>query len=709
MRIFNSKSLAVTAILVLGVGLLVGLSFQQAPAQPESTNPLIAGAEIPTSEKQPELFKTVQFEPVEHQTQSPTLSNMDAGEPVYDAIPGAESIAMLAGPELLIVPADPNKPRPEQIEWRYVPVFRLAEARYDLDKRLLIAQIDSRLSEQTKARVYARLAQITGAPAQTAFRLNPIRFQTLIIELVVLDKKIVLRSENSGHDIANGPIPLLCRIKDDELHELLSTNLRNLSLTIRTTHPYAVFTRHTMQIESSITAARQALEKVLPKGMKLEDLEKHPLVVDRDSMLQLQQALREEFRIRVEGNPAKFVGLEKVLQKVLSRIEVHRLPLHELTNEITNNVVIWDSKTARLDVSPSERSTMTRELEEANEKRSAFKHAWDTMREEAKKATDHKTWHKTLLDKMKLDARLKLGIGIFSASASLNLEKEHNESDQGSDQVLRETYEKMKNSGEMSQENFEKSYRNFKGEDWAKSAAGKILNLQRVSNLNLLSFRSALLEHVERMNKGMLERVTLLPLEPSHTQQADALREIESLKKELETMMRLQKEQRKDIENRFDILEKKLSNSTLMILDIMALSNQYTNQNYQETENRITKIIGFLEKLSQTSIIGEPERKDPYVEHKALSDGVVIVYTGGNHHTFREVEIVAKTPEGNQIFARDSNQQNELYGGCTAIVPKGSTWIVNTKDLKGNISKATNNNVIVIFIPIRLPVTSNIN
>ena len=75
-------------------------------------------------------------------------------------------------------------------------------------------------------------------------------------------------------------------------------------------------------------------------------------------------------------------------------------------------------------MAPSERTTITKSLEEATEKRFAFKHAWETMREEAKTAQDHKTWHKALLDKMELDATRKVGIGIFRGSASLNPEEE---------------------------------------------------------------------------------------------------------------------------------------------------------------------------------------------------------------------------------------------------------------------------------------------
>ncbi len=456
----------------------------------------------------------------------------DSGEATPDAIPGAVRIPMLNGPELVAIPLDPNKSRADQTEWMYISSYRIVEARYDRENRLLVGRVDARLSAQTEERVVARLREITGAPAQSAIRLNPVRLQSLIIELCLPDKKLAIRSEAAGHDIANGPIPFLYRVKEnDELDQLLRTNMRDLSLAIRSMHPYSSFIRNTMQVELSMTAAREALEKVLPKGMKLEELERHPLVVDRDTLLQLQQVLREEFRIRTQGDPSKLAGLDRVLEKVLDRVMVSNLPLHEVSREIIDNFVIWDSKTARLDISPNERATLTNELEEANEKRSAFKHAWDTMREEAKKTNDYKSWHKTLLDKMKLDAKLSIGIGIFGGSASLNLEKEHNESDQGADQALRENFEKMKNAGEMTQENFEKSYRKFKGEDWARSAAGKILNLRRVTNLNVGSFRSAILEHVQRLSKGMLERVTLLPLEPRNdSPEADTLSELAMLK-----------------------------------------------------------------------------------------------------------------------------------------------------------------------------------
>jgi hypothetical protein len=528
-------SIGALAIVALGIGLLVGMQFQHAPARGEAEQkPPSTIPEPAVTEKQPESKAKPATETAQRQPESaPTVATIVAGEPVYDAIPGAEAIPNLTGPELVIVPADPNKPRAEQVEWRYIPLFRLEEAKYDRDKKILICRIDSRLSAQTKDRVYARLREITGAPAQTAFRLNPVRLQTLTVELAVLDKKVVLRAERSGHDIANGPIPVLYRVKEDELHDLLSTNLRDLTLTVRSTHPYAAFTRDMMQVESSMTAVREAFEKVLPKGMKLEDLEKHPLIVDRDSMLQLQQALREEFRVRVEGNPVKFAGLDKVLDKMLDRITVSNVPLHEVTRDMTDNFVVWDTKTARLDVAPNERTRMTRELEESEENKKSYKFIWDKAQETLRKSGDAETWHNTLHDEFKLHAELSVGVKLFSGSAKMNLEKRFDQSTEGSKQASREAFDKIKNSGEKWEDSFSKSYRKFKGEDWEKSAAGKILRLQRVTNLNVVSFRSAVLEHVRRMSKGMLERVTVLPLEPSNTQQADALREIELMKQKV--------------------------------------------------------------------------------------------------------------------------------------------------------------------------------
>ncbi|MGL4424293.1 MAG: hypothetical protein ACRCZF_26800, partial [Gemmataceae bacterium] len=505
----------------------VAMAMFQSNTDPQpGAKPAVAVAVAPEIVLPPSEQKTI---PVVEQTNTFERSDQEL---VPGAIPGAESISMPAGPELVVIPADPNKARAERTEWRYVPIYRLDEAKYDEKTKLLTCRVDPRLSEQTKERVRQRLRKLNGAPEQTEVSLNPVRSQSLTLELTLPEnKKLVLREDRAGHEIASGPVSVLYRVKDDEVHSLLTTNLKDLTLTVRSTHPYAAITRHTASVESSMTAAREATEKVLPRGMKLEELEVRPLIVDRDSALRLQQVLREEFRVRYEGNPAKLAPLVPVLDKLLARISVSDVPLHQVTSEMIDQAVMWDSKTAKLDVSPGERETMTESLKESSEKRTAFKHAWDTMRDEAKKAHDHKTWHKTLLDKMKLDARLKVGIGLFSGSASMNLEKERQESDQGSDQALRETHEKMKNAGEMTQENFEKTYREFKGKDWAKSAAGKILNLQRVTSLNATAFRRAMVEWEERWTKGMMERVTLLPMIPSTTLQADSLQEIAELRK----------------------------------------------------------------------------------------------------------------------------------------------------------------------------------
>ncbi len=534
------KHFQIVAALVVatafGVLLLVNQQWPALAQQGDADKPVAKLPEPPVADVKPEPKNKPAPEPATRQQEpSSSLSGTDAGEPVFDAIPGAVSISMLPAPELVVVPADPNKARAEQVEWRYIPTFRLVEVKYDSERKLLTCRIDPCLSEQTKARVFDELRKQTGAPAQTAFRLNPVRIQSLVVELrLPKQQKVILFEEKSGHDITSTSFTITpFEVEDTGLDKLLSSNLRDLTLSVRTTHPYAAITRHTAHGELSMTATREAFEKVLPKGMKLEDLEKHPLIVDRDSALHLRQLLREEFRVKYEGDPAKLAPLLPALEKVLARITVSDVPLHQVTGEMIDQAVMWDSKTGKLDVSPGERSVLKKSWEEMTEKRTALKHAWDTLREEAKKSGDAEAWHNTLSEKSKLDARLKVGIGIFGGSASMNLEKEFAKSDEGSKQASREAFEKMRNAGEMSQETLDKSSIKGQGEDFARSAAGKILNLQRVTNLNAASFRSALVEVVERMSKGMLERVTLLPLVPSDTQQADALREIELMKKDV--------------------------------------------------------------------------------------------------------------------------------------------------------------------------------
>jgi hypothetical protein len=403
----------------------------------------------------------------------------------------------------------------------------------------------------------------------------------------LLDKKILLFSESSGFDIAGGAIPFLYKAKDNEIHELMESNLRNLTLSIRTTHPYTAFSYHTMQIESSLTAAREALEKVLPQGMSLEELTKRLLIVDNDSIVLLQQALRDEFRVRFRGNPAKIEGAKVLIDQMLTRLTINQVPLHEITREIADSVLMWDSKTAQLYTSPSIRDTMTSELEEANEKRSAYKYAWDLMRDEAKKDVDDRSWHKALLERMKSDAKLKVGISLFSANAALNLEKEHNENDDGAAHQLHAFRNQMKNSGQMEESSFTKAYSNFRGKDWARSTAGKVLRLQRVTNLNMLSLRKALVEYTERVSSGMLERITLLPLEPSASQQEDALREIELLRTELLSLRsQFEATQRRS-------LDQQAKTNSALIAENVSLKNEVVmaNKRIDELSNNLENQI----------------------------------------------------------------------------------------------------------------------
>jgi hypothetical protein len=473
--------------------------------------------------------------------------NLESGDPTPDSIPGAVVIPMPHGPQLLLIPAHPHKPRAEQVEWLYIPVFRVEEAKYEEDKRILRCRIDARLGAETLERVTASLREVTGAPAQTAFRVNPVRVQAVTIDLQAAHKKVALGSVQAGHDIASGPVPVLYRVADEELHDLLASHLRDVCLHVRTTSPYSAFARNAIQVDYAVGAVRDAVEKVLPKGLSIDELERHPLVVDRDAALKLQQAVREEFRVRVEGNPAKLAAFEKVVERLLSRITVSEVPLHEVTRDMIDSCLVWNSEAQRLEVSPNQRTTMTRALEEAREKRSAFKHAWDTMREVSTKASDAEAWHNTLYEKMKLDARLKVGVAVFSGSASMNLEKEFSKSDEGSKAASREAFEKMRNAGELTQETSERYFRKFEGDDREKVAYGKVLHVNRLTALNTLSVKTAIVEHGERLSRGLYERLTILPVEDNSTQQIDTLwtisKETSSLKRQNDAWQRQMEEQ----------------------------------------------------------------------------------------------------------------------------------------------------------------------
>jgi len=546
MKYFTSHTKAsfpLFGIALVVIGVAVGMSFHPAPAQSVVKEPTLVQAPQKASTADPKV-ESKQPAKNEEPTKpgqgkadrglSPSSSNRDPGKPTPDMIMGAVTIRSLDRPELLLVPVDPTKSRAEQTEWWYIPVFHIEKVNYVSEKKILTCQIDPRLSVQFEDRICARLRELTKAPLQTAFQLNPVRLQSLTVELSVDDeKKFVLRSVQSGHDIASGPLPVLYRVKDEELQELLKTNLSNLTITIRSKHPYSWFTKNYLRIDLSTTAVREAIEKVLPRSMKPEDLEKHPLIVDRDSLLQLQQVLREEFRVRSQGDTVNLAGLDKVLEKVLNRITVSQVPLHEVTPNMIDNFLIWDTKTARLDVSQNVRETMTNALTEATEKRKKLEEAWNFMSEEANKAGDAETWHNTLYDKSKTQGEVSVGISIFNASGSLNVEKEFSKSDEGSKLKSREFYDKLKKGSEKIEETLDKTFRDFKGVDFARSVAGKILNLQRVTDLNVLSFRTALFEHDNLIRTGMLEHVTFLPLETSNTIQADALRQIDLLREEL--------------------------------------------------------------------------------------------------------------------------------------------------------------------------------
>lgn len=213
---------------------------------------------------------------------------------------------------------------------------------------------------------------------------------------------------------------------------------------------------------------------------------------------------------------------------------------------------VYDTAAAKLATSASERTTLTHELEEIHESASALKRAWDTMKDLAKQDVDDREWHKTLLDKLRVDAKFNANvIGIFGADAAAEITKEINQGDEGAAHSLHDLRERMRNAGEMSNDLIEKSIRRMKGHHWEASVEGKIINLRRISNLNATALRSALVQHLKHQKVGMLESVTLLPLRAGDIPRVDALREIKLLNAKHD-------ESRDLVTKRLDRLEKEI-------------------------------------------------------------------------------------------------------------------------------------------------------
>lgn len=482
------------------------------------------------------------------------------GEPVPSVIPGITYILCEDGRRLEFFPADPNKLRSAQKHWVIMPHFWSQRASYHPETRILEVWLSSELSLALEARVVEHLQKITGSKDKD-FVLTPVRTQKIEVALRVLDKKEVIYSESSDHVLNHGSIPLPFRVTDEAIHQILSKRLNLAQLIVHSIHPYDSFERSEVRIEVGMEVFQKLLEEVLPNGMTLADLARNPLILDRKSFAALKTVLKDTCRITFKGDPAKLTRFEKLIEKFLTRLIPTDVPLDQITDEMLDRVVTLDRKTRKLEIQPDQKKHLTTRLVESKESRKAFKHAWDTLREEARKEGNAETWHNTLLKKIKLDASLSASVKATVAAgkhdAKLNFEKEYNQSDEGTRAASEEAWKKMRNAGEMSEEEAEKTLRDFEGALGDEGTKGKILNLCRVTNMDVTTFREVLFEHVEQTGKGLRSNVTILSLEPSDVRYKDLEHEIVNLEKKQMAEMKTIRAELESQKAASDRLEKK--------------------------------------------------------------------------------------------------------------------------------------------------------
>jgi hypothetical protein len=151
----------------------------------------------------------------------------------------------------------------------------------------------------------------------------------------------------------------------------------------------------------------------------------------------------------------------------------------------------------------------------------------------------------------------------------------------------------MRNAGEVTHEAFEKSYRDFKGEDFAKSVAGKILNVHRLTDLNVNAVRTALIQHVERVNAGLCEKVTILALDNASSVSRDLLQEIAELRASL-TEKETQLEQHKTNANENARHETELKKERTALLEKKRVKEAELDQLSIEIDKSLRRHASFV-------------------------------------------------------------------------------------------------------------------
>jgi hypothetical protein len=113
----------------------------------------------------------------------------------------------------------------------------------------------------------------------------------------------------------------------------------------------------------------------------------------------------------------------------------------------------------------------------------------------------------------------------------------------------------------------------------------------------------------------------------------------------------------------------------------------------RESRDQVTRLAGrrFQVAASGDALLGNAEDKAGNVEHTATSDGIVVVYTGGN-----TPPMYTMVADGKQLA-----QSATGYSSGTIAVHKGATWRVTAIDAQARAIPP--NGMYVRFIPIRLP------
>jgi hypothetical protein len=562
-----------------------------------------------------------------------------------------------------VYPRDPLHPY-DSSDWVVEVPVTVTDVRYEKDRQELLVAVNYNWRRSDEECVRAQLAwkyKAAGKPVPPeAITITPLEVSGHSLLVRDMDKEYLLFDTNKPTRLTTQTVAFRVPMVSgaERLHERLSTVPEAVQLVFRAGYRFDRIAGLTVERRALASAWDKVLESVMPhKAPRAESL-----LVDRDAEQTLQKMLAKELTTIVKSYGLTSAEETDAIRLAMSQIEKLTVPSSPLSVnellELEQSSMVYTAASGKIEAKPATNEEVITKLKECQSLSKNIASVAESISDIANNTSlDDRKFHSSARKNV-IDAGASGGFLCFNARANFHLDKDEQQIDESDlkDIKIARTY--AVNKSAYSRDVQESNSREIEGLLKKSGSTAPLLRLRRVSAGSLAAMAMHGWSVVRVTGSDVVFIDTPIALRATPTPARD------------------------------DVvldMEKRLRKAEDLVVESQSRLDKM-NQRLEKTEKRQYKVL-----VSPEPLLGIAQDKAANTQHTAESDGIVVVYAGGN------------TPPQFQMTAGGKllGQFTAGYVTGTMAVQKGASWQVTAIDSKNNPIPAQG--LVVRFIPISLP------